>query len=266
MVAAKYLDPADGQWKYLEAPPHTHPGQTRLVGEVIAFAGAAAPAGWLVCDGSEQPIATYPDLAALLGTIYGTASSGNFRIPDLRGVSVVGPGGSMTGALGTRSGATTHGHTGNALPTHTHGNTADGGGHTHGTVARSTSTSGGHSHTVNPPSTASTSAGSHSHTASATANTSNNVGSGSGGTFALGGHTHATGSNGSHTHNTDIAPFSSGTEAGHTHNLAEIATGTLTGGSHAHGTTAVSAGTPSVQASSSYHPVLALNYLIFTGE
>lgn len=55
-------------------------------GAVIAFAGAAAPAGWLLCDGATLLKADYPDLAAVLGTIYGPGDSTHFVLPDFRGV------------------------------------------------------------------------------------------------------------------------------------------------------------------------------------
>lgn len=261
MTSLKYLDPADGQWKYIDVPPHTHPGQTRIVGEVIAYAGAVPPAGWLICDGREILAADYPLLAAVLGT---WGPNGAAFLPDLRARSIVGTGGAVATNLGDRAGAGTHGHAGNALPTHDHGNTASAAAHTHGTVARTTSTVAGHAHSNNPPTATSSSAGGHSHT------TNNNDGSisvafGTGSKPASTIHEHSVSSNGSHTHTTNVPNFDSGSAGSHSHSLAELATGTTAGGGHAHDTTAVSGGTPSVQSSSSYHPVLGLNYIIYTG-
>jgi microcystin-dependent protein len=57
------------------------------VGAVLAFpVGIVAP-GYLELDGSVQSIATYPDLAAFLGTVYnkGDEGAGNFRLPESRG-------------------------------------------------------------------------------------------------------------------------------------------------------------------------------------
>ncbi|CAI8865430.1 phage tail protein [Pseudomonas zeae] len=57
------------------------------VGAVLAFPiGIVAP-GYLELDGSVQSIATYPDLAAYLGTVYnkGNEGAGNFRLPESRG-------------------------------------------------------------------------------------------------------------------------------------------------------------------------------------
>jgi len=57
------------------------------VGAVLAFpVGIVAP-GYLELDGSVQSIATYPDLAAFLGTTYnkGNEGAGNFRLPESRG-------------------------------------------------------------------------------------------------------------------------------------------------------------------------------------
>jgi len=57
------------------------------VGAILPFPKAEVPAGYLELDGSEQSIATYPDLAAYLGTVYnkGDERAGFFRLPDYRG-------------------------------------------------------------------------------------------------------------------------------------------------------------------------------------
>ncbi|WP_247269388.1 MULTISPECIES: phage tail-collar fiber domain-containing protein [Pseudomonas] len=57
------------------------------VGAVLAFPTGIVAPGYLELDGSVQSIATYPDLAAFLGTTYnkGDEGAGNFRLPDSRG-------------------------------------------------------------------------------------------------------------------------------------------------------------------------------------
>lgn len=59
------------------------------LGAIIPFAGAAAPDGYLLCDGSEVERAKFPDLYDVIGVIYnGTApltGVNTFRLPDLRG-------------------------------------------------------------------------------------------------------------------------------------------------------------------------------------
>ena len=59
------------------------------VGMISPFAGATAPNGWMLCDGSLQPTSNYPALFAVIGTTYGSGS-GTFGLPDLRGRSVFG--------------------------------------------------------------------------------------------------------------------------------------------------------------------------------
>lgn len=54
-------------------------------GTIAMHAGEDAPAGWLECDGSEQLIATYPDLAEVCGTTFGAAAALHFKLPDFRG-------------------------------------------------------------------------------------------------------------------------------------------------------------------------------------
>ena len=56
---------------------------------MMPFAGASAPNGYLLCDGAEVLISSYPELFAVLGNTYkgpepyiGLAT---FRLPDLRG-------------------------------------------------------------------------------------------------------------------------------------------------------------------------------------
>lgn len=61
-------------------------------GYIIMYGGAAAPAGWLLCDGSTKLIATYPGLAAVLGTTFGGNGTTTFGLPDLRGRSPIGLG------------------------------------------------------------------------------------------------------------------------------------------------------------------------------
>jgi microcystin-dependent protein len=103
-------------------------------GSITAFAGSAAPTGWLLCDGSEIPRAKYAALFKVLGTAYGTPSTGDvFKVPDLRGRAPIGPNSDSTAAnTATRNVGDKGGDT--RLQTHTHGvsgNTDPGGAHEH---------------------------------------------------------------------------------------------------------------------------------------
>ena len=75
------------------------------VGSIQAFAGANAPTGWLLCDGSEVGRASYPDLFNTIGTIYGAGNTTTtFNLPDLRGRVPAGKdnmGGTAAGRLTT---------------------------------------------------------------------------------------------------------------------------------------------------------------------
>ncbi|QXI30518.1 phage tail-collar fiber domain-containing protein [Pseudomonas vanderleydeniana] len=57
------------------------------LGSMVAFPKGTVPPGFLELDGSVQSTATYPDLAAYLGTSFnkGDEGAGNFRLPDSRG-------------------------------------------------------------------------------------------------------------------------------------------------------------------------------------
>ena len=54
---------------------------------MVPFPKGTVPAGFLEVDGSVQSAATYPDLAAYLGTTFNTGGegAGNFRLPESRG-------------------------------------------------------------------------------------------------------------------------------------------------------------------------------------
>ncbi|HEY8169799.1 MAG TPA: phage tail protein [Candidatus Limnocylindria bacterium] len=67
-------------------------------GSVIAYAGATAPAGWLLCDGTLVDRAAYPELFAAIGTNHGEDSEQTkFALPDYRGMFLRG----VTGATNT---------------------------------------------------------------------------------------------------------------------------------------------------------------------
>jgi hypothetical protein len=135
------------------------------VGTINAYAGATAPTGWLLCNGTST--AGYTALAALVGA----------TTPDMRGLFPMGKTAAGTGSTLLGTGGSTTIATAN-LPVHRHANTAalasgvvnvvDGGTHQHtGTV----DAGGGHGHTAS-----SGQAGGHSHVLDAT--------------FVLGSHNH----------------------------------------------------------------------------
>jgi microcystin-dependent protein len=66
------------------------PDTGQYLGQVIAYAGAQAPAGWATCSGTLLPIADNQLLFELIGTSYGGDGQSNFALPDLRGLMVTG--------------------------------------------------------------------------------------------------------------------------------------------------------------------------------
>lgn len=96
----------------------------RVIGEIVTYAGSTSPnPNWLACDGSEIAQADYPDLYNVIGNTYGSAGTGNFILPDLRGMapSGAGTGPGMTAVtLGQRYGAETHTLSESEMPAHTH--------------------------------------------------------------------------------------------------------------------------------------------------
>jgi microcystin-dependent protein len=96
----------------------------RMIGEIIAFAGSESPKiNWLVCDGSEVLIATYPDLYIVIGDAYGAASADHFKLPDFRGRALAGNGagtGLSPVTVGQKYGEEKHELTVGELAAHSH--------------------------------------------------------------------------------------------------------------------------------------------------
>ena len=111
------------------------------VGAVFAYAAAAAPAGYLLCDGLAVSRTTYATLFATVGTTYGSGDgSTTFNVPDLRDWFIRGKGDSR--AIGSTQGS--------ALGTHTHGLSDPGHNHTITNPPHSHIDSG-HAHAVSDP-------------------------------------------------------------------------------------------------------------------
>jgi microcystin-dependent protein len=89
------------------------------IGEVIMWVGPLSnvPYGYLPCNGSLVQRATYPELFAICGTAFGTSSSTDFRVPDLRGRFVRGAdeGSARDPDRASRTAMNTGGATGNNI-------------------------------------------------------------------------------------------------------------------------------------------------------
>lgn len=106
-------------------------------GIVVPFAGAAAPASWLLCDGAAISRATYADLFAILATTYGVGDGATtFNLPNLKGRTIHGVDVAQAefAARNTAGGS-------KVLQAHTHG--VNDPGHGHGV------NDPGHAHSIN---------------------------------------------------------------------------------------------------------------------
>lgn len=93
------------------------------LGEIMLFAGAVTPDGWLECNGAAVQIAQNPALYSLLGTAYGGDGVNTFALPDLRDRIPVSMGQRPSGSnwpLGSVQGSRTVTLTPSQMPNHTH--------------------------------------------------------------------------------------------------------------------------------------------------
>lgn len=109
-------------------------------GTVVAFAGSAAPSGWLVCNGAAISRTTYAALFAVIGTTWGAGDgSTTFNLPDLRGEFIRG----LDLGRGVDSGRVLGSAQASQNLSHTHtASTGSGGEHDHAGPATTDNTSG----------------------------------------------------------------------------------------------------------------------------
>jgi microcystin-dependent protein len=103
------------------------------IGQIGHFPKSPLPSGWLECDGTTKSIATYPALAAYLGTTYGGNGTTTFGLPGYGGRVLAGrdSGQSEFDVVGELGGAKTHTLTVTEMPSHGHAHTLVPGDHQH---------------------------------------------------------------------------------------------------------------------------------------
>jgi microcystin-dependent protein len=107
-------------------------------GIISQFAGATAPPGYLLCDGTAVSRTTYSSLFTTIGTAYGTGDgSTTFNLPNLQNRIPVGKGSDAEfDTLGETGGEKAVTLTSSQIPAHSHPNT----------LSSNTVASSGHSH------------------------------------------------------------------------------------------------------------------------
>lgn len=99
-------------------------GACMQTGMIVAYGGASAPDGWLLCDGAYYLANDFPDLYDVIGTTYGASGgAGTFNVPDFRGRDILGAGsgaGLTPRSRGDTGGGETHQLTVSEMPAHTH--------------------------------------------------------------------------------------------------------------------------------------------------
>jgi microcystin-dependent protein len=98
-LAVNYIIAVSGIFPSLNGGLGFNP-TTPTLGEISAFAGTFAPAGWAFAHGQLLTIASNPALFSILGTTYGGNGTTNFALPDLDGRTLVGTGGSGNDLVG----------------------------------------------------------------------------------------------------------------------------------------------------------------------
>jgi microcystin-dependent protein len=83
----------------IDAQVYANEQATVLIGSVIMYAGATAPANWLICDGrSLATTGTYAKLFNIIGYAFG-GSGANFNLPNLGAQFPIGVGTNVQGRV-----------------------------------------------------------------------------------------------------------------------------------------------------------------------
>jgi microcystin-dependent protein len=118
-------------------------------GTIVAYGGATAPTGWLLCDAAAVSRTTYARLFAIIGTAFGVGDgTTTFNVPELRDRLTLGKGtnNATLGATGTAaaaSGVITSSNITGVLTTASNTGTGTTGTGSTGTGTTGTGTSGG---------------------------------------------------------------------------------------------------------------------------
>lgn len=98
-------------------------GYTVPVGGIVEFAGATAPKGWLLCDGSAVSRTDYAELFETIGITFGAGDgSTTFNLPNRKGKTGVGVDSSNEkfASIGATFGEEEHKLTIDEMPKHKH--------------------------------------------------------------------------------------------------------------------------------------------------
>jgi microcystin-dependent protein len=111
------------------------------IGSMVMFGGAAAPSGWMLCQGQSLLRADYLDLFGVIGTVYGAVDSTHFSLPNLQDTFPQGAGPvNVLGATGGQAKMPKHWHSAATGPNGSDGTlvTVSAGGHFHNYTRRAT--------------------------------------------------------------------------------------------------------------------------------
>jgi microcystin-dependent protein len=122
------------QEKLMTVPYALHAQNGAPTGSIMPYVGSTAPAGWLLCDGSQIPTG---DAYAALKKILGNGSTDATNVPDLRGMFIRGAGTNQVSNYTGYVGPTLKDRQADAVKNHLHDFTSN---------QATTSTTGDHSH------------------------------------------------------------------------------------------------------------------------